>query len=235
MILNRQIFEEDTFDSGSLGVLAYLMHPIAEPGNYQIEVRKNEAIVDAFGIEIVEKASANQLDFDLAKTYNQKRTDGANCKCCDDDHSSLSLIPGGYLVFYVSNGHRGYSVRVLKKDAERTRVEFDSTALNKGDIFVLSLMEPIAYQLENLVTGAKGRINVSFEYKDKMKLRPSETPVVNVKAGKVFEPAEIKIMSTQGIVFNILEKSRIVAKKIKTTKPKKDDTQISKKRWVKKG
>lgn len=231
MIVNRYIFSETTFDSADLGVLAYVMHPVQKTGSYTIAVYRKDKLVGSFAIEVSDKAESSQIDFDLAAySAEAKESVKSSCGCCDTKGGERSMLPKGYLVFYSSTGVRGYQVKVFKTNSSDSEVEFDSTVLNKGDIFATSLLEPVIYSVENTLTKAKANIEVTFDKKKHKRLFPAEMKPFEVKADKRFEPSTVQLTATQGLVFHVQTKSRIVIKKIK---PSNDTTSGKKFNWKK--
>jgi hypothetical protein len=117
--------------------------------------------------------------------------------------------PAGYVLFHASSGS-GYSVRVGQADDKAA--EFDSEQLKDGDLFALCLLEPTRYALMDRLTKATGEIVVSFSDADAKRLNQLETSYVEVGANG-FEPSRLSVISTQGIVFRVHGKSRVVIEK----------------------
>jgi hypothetical protein len=94
-------------------------------------------------------------------------------------------------------------------------MEFDSRQLGEGDLFVLTLLEPTRYSMIDRAGGAKGEITVTFARDDAKRLASLETVFVQSR-GRTFEPAAIKLVATQGLVFRAWKGSRIVVEKLES-------------------
>ena len=221
--LNRQIFTQRVFDSGSLGVMASVAHPVQTPGRYPVMVRWNDEPIGSFIFQVSDSSEATQLTIDLAMFSARGGQRGL------DEQTLPVLGPKGYVFFHVSAGSGGYSVQVGTPDGKEG-VEFDSRHLSEGDLFVLSLLEPTRYSMIDREGGAKGEIYVTFDREDAKRLSSLETVFVESR-GRVFEPAEIKLVATQGLVFRVHKGSRIIVEKLESA-PNPPD-QAPKLRWRK--
>jgi hypothetical protein len=205
-VLNRQLFTQKTFDSGSLGVLVSVVHQFGKPGRHDGIVLRNGVDAGAFSFVVDERSEAGQLSIDLATVGQPAK---ASDDCCRKREKPLVVSPKGYVLFFVSRG-AGYSVRVGTGDAKEA--VFDSQQLTRGDLFALTLLEPTKYSAVDRLGGARGEINVRFSREDAAKLKA--LPPVYVEAtGQTFEPATIDLIATQGLVFRVQKTSRIVLEK----------------------
>jgi len=210
--LNREMFTTSTFDSGSLGVLASVVHQFTAPGRYRAVVQRHAAVVGTTFFEVSETAGL-QLDVDLAAVHRAGPATAADCGC-DPARAGSALLPAvspqGYVLFFASSGG-GYSVAV-GPDTERGPVAFDSQNLGAGDLFALSLLEPTVYTMVNRHGGAPGEIVVVFSAERARGLQNLEPQYVDVsRAG--FQPSRLQVSSAQGIVFRVQAAARIVVEK----------------------
>jgi hypothetical protein len=204
-VVNRQLFTQKVFDSGSLGVLVSVIHRFEQPGRYDGTVLRGDTASSTFSFVVDEASSNQQLNIDLAASEEARETGD----CCGKKGEPQVVSPKGYVIFYVSRGS-GYSVRVGRGDDKEPA--FDSRKLEKGDLFAMSLLEPTKYSMADQIGGAKGEINVGFSPEIAKRLRSLE-PVYVEAAGKAFEPARVDLASMQGLVFRIQKASRIVVEK----------------------
>ena len=211
--LNRQLFTQRVFDSGSLGALESVIHQFKRPGTYQVEVRRAGSVVrnDSF---VVTEQGATQLDVDLSAPGHEHSSD---CTCHDTEKEQ-AVSPTGYVLFHATRGG-GYSVRVSQ--AHDKDAEFDSERLKDGDLFALCLLEPTQYAMTDRLGPGKGDITVSFAEKNAKQLRNLQTTYVDVTADG-FKPAKVTAISTQGIVFRILGTARIVIEKSEPASKEKE-------------
>ena len=203
--LNMQLLNTHSHDSGALGPLAMVVHTFPQPGHYSGLVLRHGRPVGEIAFVVDEKSEAMQLDFDLSTSAPRGASPAAGCGCHGKTGTAASVSPKGYVLFHASTGG-GYSVTVTHAEGKPV---FDSTQLDNGDLFAVSLLEPTAYRLENTQSGAKGGITVSFDEEIARRIRSLETVYVDAK-GKKFSDKKIALASTQGLVFRIHEASRIV-------------------------
>jgi hypothetical protein len=199
------------FDSGSLAVLTSLVHQFAEPGSYRAEVLHAGQAVAAYAFEASERAGLPRLEVDLASLHH--RTEGRTDCACDEPRRADTPVVStdGFVVFFVSHGDAGYSVRV-GRDGSPGRLAFDSGTLGEGDLFVLSLLEPVRYAMANRLGAARGSIDVSSSREPATALETLEARYLETFADR-FEPAALAVASNQGIVFQVREAARIVVQR----------------------
>lgn len=225
--LNMQMLNTSTFDSGALGPLAMVVHTFNHPGKHSALVLRHGRPVGELAFVVDEKSDAMQLDFDLSKAGPQGANASGGCQChCDGQAAPLpSVSPKGYVLFHASTGS-GYAVTVAGGDGKPA---FDSTRLEAGDLFAVSLLEPTGYHLENTVSGAKGSIAVAFDDAIAQRIRSLETQYVEAN-GKKFSTSKIALASTQGLVFRIMDAARIVITREGGPRPSRDKPVL---RWQK--
>jgi hypothetical protein len=217
--VNLALLNTTRFDSGALGMLAMVIHQFSEPGRYRGSVLRAGSTVGDLDIMVDEKSDVMQLDIDLAAIAKQPRPDAQSakdardCHCHPESSSPPRVVsPKGYVLFHASSGS-GFSVNLSHVSGKS---KFDSTQLDKGDLFACSLLEPAQYQGLNTRTKAQLEIAVVFptDLKEGMSARLKAAESMNVKVQDgAFQPAKLNVISTQGLVFQINEVARIVIEK----------------------
>ena len=214
--VNLALLNTTRFDSGALGMLAMVIHQFSEPGRYRGSVLRAGTTVGDLEIMVDEKSDVMQLDIDLAAISKQPRPDaqtGQDCNCHPESSGPPRVVsPSGYVLFHASSGS-GFSVNLSHVSGKS---KFDSTALDKGDLFACSLLEPAQYQGTNTRTKAQLEIAVVFpaDVKEGMSVRLKAAESMNLKVQDgAFQPAKLNVISTQGLVFQINEAARIVIEK----------------------
>lgn len=223
--LNKQLFNTSTQDSGALGLMAMVIHPFGDPGRHRAVVMHQGRPVAEVEFDVDTTSTVMQHNIDLAQAAQQGRQRPEACGCKGAAPSVGTVSPEGYVLFHASSGH-GYSVVVNNADGKPV---FDSTILNDGDLFAVTLLEPTHYTLQNTAGSAKGEIEASFNDEIAKRIKQLETLYVDVHE-KAFEPARIELASTQGLVFRVKGASRIVIQK---PAPRQTDTRKPVIRWEK--
>jgi hypothetical protein len=211
--LNRHLLTRRVFDSGALSILASVAHRFPRPGRYEAVARRDDLVVGTVAWEVAEGSPSTQLDVDLSALARVDEV-GRGCGCGPKAAQLPTLSPEGYVIFFVGAAIGGYSVVVgaVGEDA----VLFDSTRLERGDLFALSLLEPARYVMVNRLGSAEGSIEVGFSTEQARLLR--QTPPSYVEVGRDrFEPGKVALASAQGLVFRVLEPARIVVEREQVT------------------
>lgn len=204
-IVKRQLFTQRVFDSGSLGVLASVIHQFGEAGAYEAKTYLGESPAGAFSFVVDPDSKVQQLTIDLAELGREKE----DCKCEGEKREERIVSPKGYVLFYASRGI-GYSVRVGR--GNERQAAFDSRQLGSGDLFAVSLLEPTTYSVVDRIGGGKAEITVEL---DPARIRKANRPdpvYADAKKGAI-EPRSIRLVSAQGLVFRISTGSRVVIEK----------------------
>jgi hypothetical protein len=223
--LNKQLFNTSTHDSGALGMMAMVIHPFGNPGRHRAVVMHQGRPVAEVEFDVDKTSTVMQHDIDLAQVAQQGRQRPETCACKGAVQSVGAVSPEGYVLFHASSG-QGYSVVVNNADGKPV---FDSTALNDGDLFAVSLLEPTRYTLRNTAGSAKGEIEVAFNDEIAKRIKQLETRYVDVHEKK-FDSVLIELASTQGLVFRVKGASRIVIQK---QAPRQTDARKPVIRWQK--
>jgi len=201
--VNFGVLQTTELDSGALAPLGMVLHQFSKPGSYHVGIHRDGRAVAETQFQVSDQGPM-QLNIDLSKVT----VTAGDCDCKPTHTVAPTVSPEGYVLFHVSRG-AGYSATVV---GEGQQVLFDSTRLGDGDMFAASLLEPDKYEMENRENGAKGEIIVSLTDEDARRLKGIETQIVDCGA-KMFEPARVNLISSQGIVFRVKGSARIVLKK----------------------
>jgi hypothetical protein len=207
--LNTQLFNTSTFDSGALGMMAMVIHPFGTVGRYRALVLLKGRPVAEVPFDVDKKSLLMQHNIDLAQAAHQGQQRPEACACKGEAPQSVATVsPNGFVLFHASSG-QGYSVVVTNADGKPV---FDSTRLNDGDLFAVTLLEPTRYTLRNTAGSAAGEIEVGFNADIAKRIKELDTRYVDAHE-KAFDTDRIELASTQGLVFRIKGASRIVIEK----------------------
>lgn len=206
--VNLQLLKTTTFDSGALGMLAMVIHQFCSAGHYRATIKEKGHAVTEINFEVDEKSEVMQLDIDLAQSVQNVKTRPEDCGCKGGKQTALVVSPKGFVLFHTSSGY-GYSVTVSNG---KGKLVFDSTKLDNGDLFAVSLLEPASYSMSNKIGSAKGEIIVSLTPDAAKRLKTLETRYIEVSQ-KLFDLESIELSSSQGLVFRIKDSARILIEK----------------------
>jgi hypothetical protein len=204
--LNHRVLTTSTFDSGALGVLAYVVHRFPA-GRYSAIVQRDGQDAGSTRFVVDDASTSMQLTIDLASVAAPARA-AASC-ACDSGADIPTLSSKGYVLFYVSGGAGEYSV-VAHEEAGAAPA-FDSTKLGDGDVFAATPLEPAGYSMANQAGKASGAIQV-IPVPEGTNPRESPPQYVDVTADS-FDPANVSVHSAQGLVFRVKGPARIVINK----------------------
>jgi hypothetical protein len=208
--VNLQLFKTTTFDSGALGMLAMVLHQFNSIGHYRVSILNQGRALKYISFDVDGKSVATQLNIDLAQATALKGkarpavTPGGK----SEEQTAQVVSPKGYVLFHASSGY-GYSVIVSDSVG---KVVFDSTKLSDNDLFALSLLEPGNYSIKNLLDSAAGEIVVSLPPEMSGQMKTLKTQYIDVSEKK-FNPPQVELISSQGLVFRIKSMTRIMIAK----------------------
>jgi hypothetical protein len=206
---NHRLLTTSTFDSGALGVLAYVVHQFP-PGRYHAIVQRDGQNAGSTRFRVDDASASLQLTIDLASVATPLRASAAACACQASAAVEVpTLSPKGYVLFHVSGGAGGYSV--VAREESGAAPGFDSTTLSEGDLFAVSLLEPATYSMANQAGNAAGEIQVT-PVPEGTNPRTLPAQYVDVTSDS-FDPATVSVHSAQGLVFRIKGPARVVINK----------------------
>ncbi|MCF6345498.1 MAG: hypothetical protein L3J00_03400 [Thiomicrorhabdus sp.] len=209
--MKTEIFTQIGLDSGALGVLGSIVHPLTEKGEYRGTVIKDGQDASDFTITVNEDGKTG-LSIDLATiSTNQGNTDDS-CKPCktNDQHYSLKL--GGHVVFHASKGSQCYAAQ-LSRVNEKKRT-FNSQLIGKDDLFAASILRPGKYKVTVNEKYDVGSLIVTYPPMNVKKAYIPDDPLKIEISEKAMSPEQAKIGPAQGIIFHPESDMRIVIKLI---------------------
>lgn len=227
--INTHAFRQICLESDALGVLASIAHPLAEAGKYRGVVRQDGIEVAAFRASVEVDATKQQADVDLARLADTRRRLSSRV-----EEPLYRVKPGGWLVLFVSEGPGGFSVLVDRVEEEGGS-SFDSRELGEGDVFIATLIRPGRYRLRERDGRYEGSLTVTYPAPGEKPYQPQ--PPVTVKVtSKGFDPSELSVSPTQGVVFAVQTSSAAI--KIDCVEPDdgprkaREDKESAKFRWT---
>lgn len=188
------------FDSGALGVLCTLGHPLGgDEGRYVGVVSRDDVDVGRFEFVADGEATELQTDLDLADFRHGGGRRGAP--------SSARVHPEGYFVAHVSRGGGGFAVRLEgpgpsggRKQGTSSGASFDSRRLQDGDLFCVTLIRPGLYRASG--NGNAAEVRVAYpEPGGEPRPRSMMEPARVACDEGTFEPTDIEVDAGQGLVF----------------------------------
>ena len=219
--INRNFLEQINFDSGLPGGLAMVVHSFEEPGEYEVSFVRDDQVTDRVPLMVIGEPAEEE-------TYQKRPRPDRGFEPPPDQvtielgQSRRALLEpplgeleqpflvraGGYTAFTAARREDSSAIIVHKKDAGGKDDSLDSRRLNAPDTFAVTLVRPGAYSLQNVLTGAEGRIQVAYPVVGKERYRPP-APVSVECTGEGFRPGAIDLKPAQGIIFHIQTPSRI--------------------------
>jgi hypothetical protein len=150
--IKQSIINATEFRSDGLGMLASIAWAAETVGRYRGTVRRGDAAVASFELEVEKGGAAPQLDIDLNDLAGGALGGGRAARRFQV--ASAERQPA-YVQFFVSDGPGGYQVVI-----EGEKAKFDSRSLGPRDVFTTVLVRPGLYTMEHKPSGAKGEIAV---------------------------------------------------------------------------
>ena len=205
--LDANLYTQIGLDSGSLTMLATVVHPMTEPGEYRGVLHSGKEVDAVFYIKVDRESAMAQADVDLASLTGESSDE---CKCSSGNHHGprhFTVNPKGYVVFHVSKGGGGYFVVVEKADENSKAKPFDSRDLKEGDLFAATILRPGTYSATNLNAKSRGEIVVTYPIVGKF-ANPPPNPVRITSGRDTHEPKRVMVQPGQGIIFEPKAPSR---------------------------
>jgi hypothetical protein len=207
-MLNRRALESANADSGAFQALDTYGHRFTRSGRFRIDVRRDDAVVGRYSLEVVDDRSASpQVTLDVGGSARPPKDD-----CCGGDFgSSERLAAGGAALWWTSANEQKMSIAGVRIDPDGDRETFDSRELGEGDFFSRVFLRPGTYRMVNRLSSAEGRIAVTNPRRAGSSAR---NPGVAQSAVRVlcrergFDPAEVELERGQGLVWFVVEPTR---------------------------
>ncbi|MGB3621136.1 MAG: hypothetical protein WBA20_07305, partial [Ketobacter sp.] len=174
-------------------------------------IYRHDKLQRSFLLEVNASSGDSQLSIDLAATEH-KRPPQTAC-CCDEDsdsdYKSRQLAKGGYALFYVGSGSGGYHVKSYALDPDSKQDSFDSTRLNRGDLFGITLIRPGHYHVTNTPKKRHGKISVEAITSGKAHYQPPDALQIEVDT-LADQNNVVTLTQAQGMVFHASSEDRIL-------------------------
>jgi hypothetical protein len=204
------LFRQIGAHSASLTMLTTIVHRFRETGEYRGILYRGSNIESVFRVTVDKNIAVAQANIDLA-ALKQLSTPSTKLECCDVSDKNINHFQvnlDGYLVFHVSHGPGGYSVRVEKADQNSRDKPFFTGELNEGDYFSVIILRPGTYSIVNQLNKTNGEIVVSYPRIGKTPYRPPDPVRIECTKDKL-EPNKIKLEPGQGQIYQFKTPSRI--------------------------
>jgi len=209
--MKTELFTQIGLDSGSLGVLGSIVHPLIEKGDYRGTVIKDGRDTSDFTITVNENGKPD-LSIDLATiSTNQVNTEDC-CKPCETRDQQFSVRPGGHVVFYASKGSQSYAAQLSQVNEKKQL--FNSQLIGKDDLFAASILRPGKYKVTVNEKYEVGSLIVTYPPVNVKKAYIPDDPLKIEISEKTMSPEQAKIGPAQGLIFYPESDMRIVIKLI---------------------
>ena len=160
------------------------------------KIYSNKDLVEEFKLECTDECGEKQVNIDLA-SFNLYDFAGRGQK-------TYQVSQGGYVVFYDSKYNNEYRLRLEKlSKSERGKVDFDTSKLEKGDIYSTVFLQPGQYEAKFSGNNDKS-LKIMVEYPEKPDFRQRNQAIVPeqvVVNEKGFDKQDIKMLPGKGLVF----------------------------------
>ena len=215
LISKLGVLTQTNYDSGSLGGLASVVHPVTEAGQHPLtilqadkavqtlvltvqSIPKDTGAVAAAAGAVKDAAAANvpaALQIDLSAIVNAPGQLSAKL-------SELVVAASGYTMFHAPAGTSGFAAQLHAPGAADKPAVFDSRQLGNGDVFATTMFRPGRYSVTNKVNNAQAQLRVSYPVISNTPYSPPEAFEVQLDQNG-FQPNDIQLKPAQGIVFHI--------------------------------
>jgi hypothetical protein len=201
-IINRGTLLQSGFDSGRLTPLCLVIHKFQTAGEYLGTVLRDDRPAGNFRLSVNRNSTDKQVNIDLAALpAAEPRQPGIQ------PATQFTIQPGGNVVFYVSRTQGGNAVVVHPAGAP-AQVVFDSRALDKGDVFLVTLLRPGQYQLTNTVNKIQSQVKVAYPVQGAAPLTRLAVQTTNV-GQKQFGSTNMELEGIQGLAVRCDVPSRL--------------------------
>jgi len=208
LISKLGVLTQTNYDSGSLGGLASVVHPVTEAGQHPLTILQTDKAVQSLVLTVQsipkdtgavkDAAAANvpaALQIDLSAIVNAPGQLSAKL-------SELVVAASGYTMFHAPAGTSGFAAQLHASGATDQPPVFDSRQLGNGDIFATTMFRPGRYTVTNKVNNAQAQLRVSYPVISSTPYSPPEAFEVQLDQNG-FQPNDIQLKPAQGIVFHI--------------------------------
>ncbi|MFL5314799.1 MAG: hypothetical protein ACJ8A0_06950 [Microvirga sp.] len=215
--IKQSIINATEFRSDGLGVLASIAWAAETVGRYRGTVRRGDAAVASFELEVDKGGAASQLDIDLNDLAGASL---GGARAARRFQVASAEGQPAYVQFFVSDGPGGYQVVI-----EGAKANFDSRSLGPRDVFTTVLVRPGLYTMEHKLSGAKGEIAVERLEQSEKGYEPKAHQVRVTARG--FDPPRLAIRGADGVVFAVEGGGAV---RVRLAKPEPDEKQPPRRR-----
>ncbi|HEX2764243.1 MAG TPA: hypothetical protein VHM92_10450 [Allosphingosinicella sp.] len=179
------------FRSDRLGPLDSIAHPL-NPGIYHGDIWHGDTQVGSLTIQVAPGGSGDQVEIDLSEAVAGGHL---QYRGHSDDENPL------FVVFHSGGEASGFHV-VLDAD-ERDGAHFDSRALQPGDYFIVTPVRPGRWKMTYGDQDAGAGMLTVAQAVPAAKPRQSASGAMIRADGRSFAPSTAKIVSGDGVVFEV--------------------------------
>jgi len=210
--VNSFAINAERLESSSLAPLAIVAHPFADEGTYVGQVMRGKHLVASLVFEVSGEVDKPQIDIDCAKFLPLPGPESLR-------PIRHKLSPGGYAMFYVSEGKGGFHIEITPRsradmgDDGQAGV-FDSRKLGPGDLFIVSLIRPGEWIAKS--GAAKAVISVSQPEKSRTPYQPKSEANHITMGDSELSPASLSVGPGEGVVFDVTCPGTVVTVEMKS-------------------
>jgi hypothetical protein len=201
-IINRGTILQSDFDSGRLTPLCVVIHKFPSTGEFLGTILQDDRSIGNFSLSVTKDSTDKQVNIDLSTLpISEPRQPGSQ------PEAQFSVQPGGNVLFYVTRASGGNAV-VVHPSGMPAQVVFDSRTLDKGDIFLVTLLRPGQYQLTNTRNKVQSQVKVAYPVQAAAPL--TRLTVQTTNAGqKQFGSKSMELEGIQGLAVRCDVPSRL--------------------------
>ena len=187
--LNTSLVRNFEIDTNNITPPIDFLINLATEGTYDGEVLKNDRFFAKIQVNCQSDSAHFQQDIELSELSEN----GVN---------AFSVQPGGYLIFYITEGDDYYSIHLNKDET----MIFDNRNITGNELLALTLVTPGNYQCTNTHPQSTLAIEVRESSEDSF----DEPEPVQVKITDTgFSEERVSIESAQAILFELRKGSRL--------------------------
>lgn len=206
---------QTNFDSGSLGGLASVAHPVTEAGQHPLTILQADKAVQSLMLTVQSVAKDSSAAATAASTV--KDAAAANIPAAlqidlsaivnaagqlSSKLSELVVAASGYTLFHAPAGTSGFAAQLHAPGAADKPPVFDSRQLGNGDVFATAVFRPGRYSVTNKINNAQAQLRVSYPVISSTPYSPPDAFEVQLGQNG-FQPNDIELKPAQGVVFHI--------------------------------
>lgn len=230
-LYNHSLFRQFGGSTESISSSVMIFHPVKEPGHYEGIIYKNDIPAGSFVVDCSESNPESQADIDLSDFAPGMKT---TQECCTESPQRIFRVKKeGYLLFFASKGTDGYSVMLSPASPPRERKSYFTKKPEHGDIALIMLVRPGAYQIS---TSERKSCNLSVEMPERIHNYHQllQQPVTLTITEGGFDKDSITIAPGQGLVVHIEYGTSLYIKLQKPYDPAQESREEgSRFRWTK--